>query len=151
MEEEFFNFIVNKAIEKGIKDGQFDNLSGKGKPFNWDDWDNPYAKPEDRVINSIMKNAGFAPGWVADRRDIMEQIESARGALRRVWNWVSTNGGLHDSLTGHQWQRALENFSRRVNEINGHIRDHNLVLPNPSIALKVLDLEGEILEIQRVR
>ena len=97
-----------------------------------------------------VDTAGDAPGWVADRRDIVEQIEAARGALRRVWKWVGEHGGTHDVTAGQQWHRAVEVFTRRVNEINDHIADHNLVLPNPSIALRKLDLEGEILEIQRV-
>jgi DnaJ homolog subfamily C member 28 len=151
MDEEYYDFLVNKAVEKGIKDGHFDNLPGKGKPINWEDWDSPYVKQEDRTINLMLKNAGFAPGWVADRRDIVEQIEAARGALSRVWKWVSAHGGTRDALAGQQWSRALESFTRRVNEINQHIRDHNLVLPDSSIALKLLNLEGEISEIQRVQ
>jgi hypothetical protein len=148
MDEDFISYWAGKSIEKGIRDGQFDNLPGKGKPFNWEDWDNPYSKPEDRVINSILKNAGFAPGWVADRRDIMQQIDAARGALSRVWKWVRANGGTSDTLAGQQWARALESFTRRVNEINDHIRDHNLMLPDPGIALKLLDLDGEIAQIK---
>lgn len=150
MDEDFISYWAGKSIEKAVREGQFEDLPGKGKPFKWEDWDNPYANPEDRTINTILKNAGFAPGWVADRRDIMEQIEAARGALKRVWKWVSENGGTGEATAGQQWHKAVENFTRRVNEINDHIADHNLVLPNPSIALKKLDLEGEILDIQRV-
>ena len=150
MDEEYFDFLVGKAIEKGIKEGQFENLPGKGKPFQWDEWDNMFVGSEDRAANILLKNSGFAPGWVADRRDIVEQIDAARGALKRVWKWVSENGGLRDEKAGQQWHKAVEVFTRRVNEINDHIADHNLVLPNPSIALRKLDLEGEILEIQRV-
>jgi hypothetical protein len=50
---------MEEAIQKAIERGNFDNLKGKGKPLDLNDY---YDTPEDvRIGFSLLKNAGYIP------------------------------------------------------------------------------------------
>lgn len=147
LDDESFTKHANDAIEKGLREGQFDNLPGKGQPFQWDDWENPFVKQEDRIVNKILKNAGFVPGWIAERQDIEQIAEGARKSLARSWQWVQSNGGLFDSTAARQWSLALVVFREVAEELNRRIRDVNLIQPVQVPSLPVLDVEREIAQV----
>lgn len=148
MNEFFFNQRIEQEMDRAIREGQFENLPGKGKPINWDEWDNPFQAPEDRVRNMILKNAGFAPGWVQERKDILSAHEGARASLNRSWEWVLMNGGLSYSLAREQWEKAVKVFNKSITELNDRIRSHNLTLPNSNLALPIIDIDKEIFAIR---
>lgn len=145
--DEEFTRMANDAIQKAIREGAFDDLPGKGKPFEWDEWEDPYVKPEQRAVNHILKNAGFAPQWIAQRREITELTEGARTSLARSWRWVQESGGMLDALAAEQWARALAVFRTAVDDINRLIRSHNLLLPSGLPQMFLLDAEREITQI----
>lgn len=63
---------IEKAVEKIIREamekGEFDNLSGRGKPLDLTDY---FAAPEDmRIANKLLKDANVIP----------EELELLRGA-----------------------------------------------------------------------
>ncbi len=54
-----FDRIVEAIIKEAMEHGEFDNLSGKGKPMDLTAYfDTP---EEDRVAYSILQNAGIMP------------------------------------------------------------------------------------------
>src|SRR4051812_25579198 len=62
-----FDSIVERKIEEALRAGAFDNLPGAGKPLDLDD---DRLVPEDvRMAYRILKNAGFVPQDVEDRKD----------------------------------------------------------------------------------
>ncbi|MBU9853761.1 DUF1992 domain-containing protein [Rahnella bonaserana] len=66
--------LIDQWVEKHIKDaqekGDFDNLPGNGQPISLDD---DSAVPEDlRVAFRILKNAGYLPPALQDRREAVE-------------------------------------------------------------------------------
>jgi hypothetical protein len=146
-DDQSFTKHANDAIEKALREGQFDNLPGKGQPFQWDDWENPFVKEEDRVVNKILKEAGFTPGWITERKEIEEQAVGARKSLARSWQWVQSNGGLTDATAGRQWSLALAVFRQVVQELNQRIRDVNLIQPGQVPSLPLLDVEREIRQV----
>lgn len=151
MNDDFFQWRLDKEFDRANREGQFDDLPGKGKPIDWEDWNNPFVKPEDQIVNIILKNAGYAPEWVAQRREIVELTDGARSNLARSWAWVKRHGGVSDARAAREWDRALGVFRREVNEINGRVRDHNLMLPPGLMALSMLEVEAEIGRIQGER
>ena len=73
---------IESAIEQIIKDGmargEFDNLKGKGKPLNLDDY---FNTPEDvRMGFSILKSNEFVPEEVERLKEIAEIREKLRTA-----------------------------------------------------------------------
>jgi len=70
-----FERLIEEKIKEAMDRGEFDNLPGKGKPIDLEDY---FATPEDmRVGHSILKNSGFIPEEVQLFRD----IESLRERL----------------------------------------------------------------------
>ncbi len=151
MDDASFTRKANDAIEQGLRDGMFDNLPGKGKPFNWEEWDNPYIKAEERTVQIILKNAGFMPGWIAERREIEEIAAGARTSLARSWQWVQQHGGLSDAAAAQQWALAVGMFRKAVSDLNRRIRDLNLLQPVQLPALPLLDAEREIAQVRAVK
>jgi len=79
--------VVEQRIAQAIAEGAFDNLPGAGKPLDLDD---DRMVPEDlRVGYRILKNAGFIPPEVEQRREIADLAVLLRhttddAALRRA-------------------------------------------------------------------
>ena len=60
-----------------MAEGEFDNLPGKGKPINLDDY---FATPEDlRLSYGVLKNAGVVP----EQAQLLNEVESLRLDLER--------------------------------------------------------------------
>jgi hypothetical protein len=66
--------VVEERIQEAMRRGDFDDLPGAGKPLDLDD--DPLVPPELRVAYRILKNAGFVPPEVHERREIAE-LEAA--------------------------------------------------------------------------
>jgi Domain of unknown function (DUF1992) len=60
--------FVEDQIKKAMAEGEFDNLSGKGKPIDLDAY---FQTPEHlRICYSILKNGQFIPEEVQMLKDI---------------------------------------------------------------------------------
>jgi hypothetical protein len=83
------DILAEQRIADAQQRGEFDNLPGAGKPLVIED--EPFASPEERMVNKILKNAGCAPEGVMLRKEIatlrqtMESLPEGeqRQALRR--------------------------------------------------------------------
>ena len=135
---------VEESIRQAMQDGKFDNLPGKGKPLRWDE--NPNEDPEMALAHHVLKSAGYTLPWIETRRTIEADLEQARAALRRNWNW---RGG--ELAQGHppaqvdaEWQRALEAFRTQVAVINKRIFSYNLEVPSESLQRSQVNTEKEI-------
>jgi len=67
-------FLIDQWVEKHIKDaqekGEFDNLPGSGQPLVLDD---DSAVPDElRTSYRILKNAGYLPPELQDRKEAIE-------------------------------------------------------------------------------
>ncbi|WP_409304350.1 DUF1992 domain-containing protein [Peribacillus sp. SCS-155] len=65
---DFINIAEDK-IKQAIKDGEFDNLPGKGKPLNLDDMNG--IPPELRMAYRMLKNAGMVEAEASYRNELM--------------------------------------------------------------------------------
>lgn len=74
--------LVEQRIAQAAAEGAFDNLPGQGQPLDLDDA--PLVPEALRVAHRILKNAGYLPPEIADRREIAEL-----GALMR---YATTDG-----------------------------------------------------------
>ncbi len=65
--------LADERIEKAMQEGQFENLEGKGKPISFED---DSMVPEDlRMAYKVLKNAGYVPQEVRDRKEIQNIVE----------------------------------------------------------------------------
>ena len=66
----FLDFLAEQKIAAAIEAGEFRDLPGQGKPLDLDD---DALVPEDlRIAWRILKNAGFVPPELAERREAVE-------------------------------------------------------------------------------
>lgn len=71
MAENFLHFLANRAerrIQEAQKEGAFDHLPGEGRPLDLED---DSAVPQElRMAYKVLKNAGYLPPELADRKEI---------------------------------------------------------------------------------
>ena len=67
---------IEQIIREGMARGDFDNLKGKGKPLNLDDY---FNTPEDvRMGFSILKSNDFVPEEVERLKELAELREKLK-------------------------------------------------------------------------
>lgn len=68
--------VVDEIIKAAMEKGEFNNLSGKGKPVDLKDY---FSSPEEnRVAFSLLKNAGFLP----EELEALKEIETLKTQLK---------------------------------------------------------------------
>ena len=116
--------LTEKKLREAIENGEFDNLPGKGEPV--DLRENPFEDPDLRVVHRLLRNAGFAPAWIEERKDIDLELETALAKLTRGWELFGSGGQTPASA---EWERCLRDFREKVVEINERIKLYNLKAP----------------------
>jgi DnaJ family protein C protein 28 len=134
---------VEKQIREAMEAGKFDNLPGKGKPVDLSE--NPFEDPDLRTAHRLLRNAGFAPAFIEERKDIDRELEQARTALARAWTiYQRAEAGSQDAL----WERVQQEFRERAEELNKRIRVHNLRVPASTFHRNLIDVERELERVQ---
>jgi DnaJ homolog subfamily C member 28 len=133
--------LVDKLIRESMERGEFKDLSGKGEPVDLSE--NPFEDPELRTAHRLLRNAGFAPAWLEERKDIDSNLNHAQVVLLRARDLYRRK--IPDEGA---WQRAVQEFCETVAELNQRIRLYNLRAPAPVFHRKVFDAEGLIRELE---
>ena len=70
------SYSVDKLIEEWLAENECEELPGKGKPLNLDEY---FSWPEDlRLCYSLLKNSGHVPEEVEQLREIKRLEEELR-------------------------------------------------------------------------
>lgn len=101
-------FPIDQWVEKHIKDasdnGEFDNLAGRGKPLVLDD---DSAVPEElRTAYRILKNAGYLPPELQDKKEAIELDHMLKSVIPDNPSIVSLTEGFNFSSCDYS-RRAL--------------------------------------------
>ncbi|HSE32788.1 MAG TPA: DUF1992 domain-containing protein [Pyrinomonadaceae bacterium] len=136
--------LIDKLIRESMERGEFDDLSGKGEPVDLSE--NPFEDPDVRTAHRLLRNAGFGPAWIEDRKDIETNLALARTTLLRARDLY------HNEIPGGaRWQRAVREFRETVAELNQRIRMYNLKAPGIVFHRKVFDADAWIRELEGER
>ena len=117
--------LTEKSIREAIEKGEFDNLPGKGQPLDLSE--NPFEDPDLRTVHRLLRNAGFAPAWIEERKDIEAQLELARTTLMRAWRLYNPLGV---AANANNWERNVSEFREKVAELRQRIHIYNLKAPS---------------------
>jgi len=134
---------LDEIIQRAIREGAFENLSGKGQPFNWDD----SAAIEDdwQLAYHLLKENGYAPDFIETRQAIESDLAASRKVLERSWDWrLKASQSEDPSFVSSEWAKAKSAFELRVGELNKQIRDYNLSIPAQAFYMKTVDSQKEI-------
>jgi DnaJ homolog subfamily C member 28 len=148
--------LIDKMIRESMERGEFDDLPGRGQPIDLSE--NPFEDPELRTVHRLLRNAGFAPAWIEERKDIAAEFERAWATLVRAKKLYGESGELSAqpsepagdrSLSKNaQWQRATKEFCEIVAELNQRIRIYNLRAPAAVFHRKTIDAESLIRDVE---
>jgi len=135
--------LIDRKIREAMEQGEFDDLSGKGEPIDLSE--NPYEDPDWRMAHRMLRNAGYAPAWIEERKDIEAEIEAERIILRRVWK-VKQNAQhtRHSRSAEERWTRAREDFRAKISSLNSRIDTWNLKTPDIGFHRNRIDFDREI-------
>uniref|UniRef100_V9KWK2 DnaJ-like subfamily C member 28 n=1 Tax=Callorhinchus milii TaxID=7868 RepID=V9KWK2_CALMI len=151
--------LVEDLIQESLAKGEFDNLSGKGKPLQkFSQY--PYLDPMTHNLNRILIDNGYQPEWIVFQKEIKETIEQLRNDM------MDYRKKLGEPLTPHRqelWTSNFKQFKSDVKKLNKTVDKFNLVVPlltrqmlhfNPdkelTIVLKKYDALMEIKKTERV-
>ena len=65
-----FEMLAEQRITEAQRRGDFEHLPGRGQALDLEE--PPFVSDEQRMINRILKNAGFAPSEVGLRKKLAE-------------------------------------------------------------------------------
>jgi DnaJ family protein C protein 28 len=139
-----FESLTEKKLREAIENGEFDDLPGKGEPI--DLRENPFEDPDLRTVHRLLRNAGFAPAWIEERKDIDAELASAQGKLKRAWALFGPGGKAQSEA---EWERSVREFRELVLELQQRIRIYNLKAPAAVFHRKHIDVEKILDSIKR--
>jgi hypothetical protein len=128
--------LTEKKLREAIENGEFDDLPGKGQPI--DLRENPFEDPELRVVHRLLRNAGFAPAWLEERKDIEAELAAAQTQLARAWELFGCEA---QAPVKAEWERSVLSFRERVAELNQRTRIYNLKAPAVVFHRKHIDAD----------
>ncbi len=131
--------LVDRLIRESMDRGEFDDLTGSGEPIDLSE--NPYEAPELRTAHRLLRNAGFAPAWIEERKDIEKEFDQCYTVLKRASKLYV--------LSSPQWQRAKKEFRERAEELNQRIRIYNLKSPAASFHKRIIEVDTLVVELEK--
>src|SRR5882672_11100705 len=135
--------LVDQKIREAMEQGEFDDLPGMGEPI--DTSVNPFEDPEMRLAHRMLRNAGFAPSWIEERKDIDAEAEVARANLARAWTILQRASDTeHETGAKARWEKSLKSFRQQAADLNRRITAWNLKVPGAAFHRKLIDYEKEI-------
>ncbi|NXY50631.1 DJC28 protein, partial [Ceuthmochares aereus] len=137
--------LVEDLIQESMAKGDFDNLSGKGKPLQKFS-DCPHIDPMTHNLNRILIDNGYQPEWILLQKEIRETIERLRKNLVQA---RSNLGGPMTPYRQKQWNRACEEFIEDIRKLNKRIDSFNLVVPLLSRQMVHFSADKEIVRAQK--
>jgi hypothetical protein len=140
--------LIDQKIREAMEQGEFDDLPGKGQPV--DTSENPFEDPELRLAHRMLRNAGFAPAWIEERKDIDSEFENARNELARVWAVLQNALGTENERNAWtRWEQALTSFRKQTGELNRRIVAWNLKVPAAGFQRRLIEVEKEVGQVGR--
>lgn len=130
--------LFDEIFRQAQAQGKFDNLSGKGKPLNFDTHPDDHAAG---VFNDVLKDNHILPEWVALAQEIDRSYQALFQQAVQSAQWVQqgldTLGDRKDlpaqqerDFLLHQKRQARDRLTTGLNDLNTKIIEYNLKTPN---------------------
>ncbi|KAM5154913.1 dnaJ homolog subfamily C member 28 [Callospermophilus lateralis] len=138
--------LVEDLIQESMAKGDFDNLSGKGKPLKKFSGCS-YIDPMTHNLNRILIDNGYQPEWILMQKEIKDTIEQLREAI------LVSRKKLGNPMTPaeqKQWNQVCEQFQENIQKLNKRINDFNLIVPILTRQKVHFDAQKEIIRTQKI-
>ncbi len=110
---------VEKQIREAMERGDFDNLPGQGKPL--DLRRDPNVPEEWELAFKILKDAGFAPEWIEEDKEIRAAREELFKPLQDYLQQLlppRTRRLAHEAQLIADFRENAQNLNRRIDVFN---------------------------------
>jgi len=138
--------IISMRIEEAMRNGDFDNLAGRGKPLKLDR--NPYTPAGMEMAFDLLKNNDLAPAWIGMRRELLRDIEHWRSQLaalvQRYGAEHAARGVESNGAVQARWLAQRQALQLEVDAFNRRIVNLNLQQPIAHLELLRLVLADEL-------
>jgi hypothetical protein len=142
---------IDEAIQDGIARGAFDNLPGQGQPLRWEDGP---ADSEWWLVHHVLKNAGFSPAWIEDRKTLAAERQTLLADLRAFAGWYAEaitglaaldprDAALRRTELAESRERRLARFGEDARRLNERIDRFNLSVPIAEMQLPKIAIAAE--------
>lgn len=135
--------LVEDLIQESMARGDFQNLSGTGKPLNKFDH-NPYMDPMTHNLNRILIDNGYQPEWIVVQKEIRETIAKMRERLQEVRARLGEPMRHSETL---QWKEHCTVFADELGKLNKKVDNFNLIVPLMSRQMVHYSLKRELEKI----
>ncbi|XP_010979331.1 dnaJ homolog subfamily C member 28 [Camelus dromedarius] len=138
--------LVEDLIQESMAKGDFDNLSGKGKPLKKFSGCS-YIDPMTHNLNRILIDNGYQPEWILMQKEIKDTIDQLREAI------LVSRKKLGNPMTPteqKQWNQVCEQFQENIRKLNKRINDFNLIVPLLTRQKVHFDAHKEIARAQEI-
>ncbi len=138
---------IDQQIEEARREGKFDNLPGKGKPLKFND--NPFQDPALDAAYTLLKDNDFTLPWIAEGKEIDEELAKARTAVARSWALYQREvSDGHETWAKNEWNRAEQAFREKIAVLNKKILNYNVAIPNSRFEKVKLNPDRELARVQ---
>ncbi|XP_050419465.1 dnaJ homolog subfamily C member 28 [Patella vulgata] len=135
--------VVEDLIQESMNKGDFDNLSGSGKPLEYVGR-NPMVDTETHNLNKILINNGFTPEWITLQSEIRNEMKDARQKLSILAKKLRQEPAEEMEK---KWQSQIKKYKLKVNDINEKIDKYNMIVPFIDKQFAHFDAEKDIRRI----
>ncbi|XP_023936844.1 dnaJ homolog subfamily C member 28 [Bicyclus anynana] len=118
--------LVEDLIQESMSKGEFENLSGQGKPLK-DQNTNPYVDFTTHKINEVLINNGFTPEWITMSKEIDADIELLKEEISKERMYLGPHP-LNDT-DQTKWQKIYDSNKLLAESLNFKINTYNLIVP----------------------
>lgn len=122
-----FDRVVEDLIQEAMSKGDFNNLSGSGKPLDSVQSQNPYVDFVTHKINKVLMDNGFVPEWITLQKEIRENIKVLKDDLcverSRIGPFPL------NSSEEIKWDKIMKKYKEIETRINKSIDKYNLIVP----------------------
>ncbi|XP_038299327.1 dnaJ homolog subfamily C member 28 isoform X1 [Canis lupus familiaris] len=138
--------LVEDLIQESMAKGDFDNLSGKGKPLKKFSGCS-YIDPMTHNLNRILIDNGYQPEWILMQKEIKDTIDQLREAILASRKKLGNPMTLNEQK---QWNQVCDQFQEDIRKLNKRINDFNLIVPLLTSQKVHFDAQKEIARAQEV-
>lgn len=116
---------MEDLIQESMAKGDFDNLSGKGKPLKKFSGCS-YIDPMTHNLNRILIDNGYQPEWILMQKEIKDTIDELRNAILMSRKKL---GNPMTVMEQKRWDQVCKEFEDNIRKLNKRINDFNLIVP----------------------
>ncbi|KAJ8721832.1 hypothetical protein PYW08_004234 [Mythimna loreyi] len=121
-----FERMAEDLIQESVSKGEFENLSGTGKPLKTQ-IENPYVDFMTQKLNEVLINNGFTPEWITLAKEIDEEIDSLKQEIRSDRMPLGPYPLSQADLI--KWEKICELNRDIASSINIKINKYNMIVP----------------------